>query len=30
LARVKDFADVFVLSKVGDIGRKYTNELASA
>ncbi len=28
--RVKDLADVFALSKVGDIGRKYTNELASA
>ena len=25
-----DFADVFSLSKIGDIGRKYTNELASA
>jgi peptidoglycan hydrolase-like protein with peptidoglycan-binding domain len=28
--RAKDLADVFALSKVGDIGRKYTNELASA
>ena len=27
---VKDVADIFALSKVGDIGRKYTNELASA
>jgi peptidoglycan hydrolase-like protein with peptidoglycan-binding domain len=25
--RAKDLADVFALSKVGDIGRKYTNEL---
>jgi hypothetical protein len=25
----KEFADIFSLSKVGDIGRKYTNELAS-
>lgn len=27
---VKDVADIFALSKVGDVGRKYTNELASA
>jgi LysM repeat protein len=27
---VKDLADVFVLSKVGDVGKKYANELASA
>ena len=28
--RVKDFADIFALSKVGDIGRKYAGEIASA
>jgi hypothetical protein len=27
---VKDFADIFALSKVGDIGRKYTTEIASS
>ena len=29
-AKVKPIADVFTEAKIGDIGRKYTNELASA